>query len=302
MRPRPTFSFAQKMVVCCLFFLLFISGCSSQTNPPPSSADPKTPAAEETLEVVQTATPSPTKTPQGCNDSLGTVLDESIPSDILKEDLNFKVYLPACYSSSEDIQFSVLYMLHGQTSFDDQWVRIGLLTAMDQLIDSNQIHPFIIVLPNETKTNLDSFSSKYDEVILSELIPHIEKTYRVCREKECRAIGGLSRGGNWAVHLGFTHPEVFTAIGAHSAPLFYGEMGYITLAVSDLETLASLPVFYVDVGNKDQNLDEVQGFNSILQEYNIQHQFNEFVGYHDERYWSNHVQDYLVWYSEQISQ
>jgi hypothetical protein len=59
-------------------------------------------------------------------------------------------------------------------------------------------------------------------------------------------------------------------------------------------------VFYLDVGSRDPDLEQVLFFNETLKEYNIQRQFNEFMGYHDEAYWSAHVQDYLQWYNSQL--
>lgn len=263
----------------------------------------KTPTAFATLptaEIDQAKTPVVTQTATPCTETTGTVVDREVPSTILTEPIKVKVYLPPCYNSNERTHYSVLYMLHGQTSLDDQWVRIGLLAKMDELLLQNKVQPFLIVLPTEIRSNTDSYQSKYGDAIIAEVIPFIDQQFQTCTKRECRAIGGLSRGGNWAVHIGYSNPEFFTAVGAHSAPLFYGEISNILMTATTPETIASLPVFYIDVGNKDVDHAEVMLFLNTLQNLNVPHKFTNNLGYHDEAYWGAHVEDYLLWYDSQL--
>jgi enterochelin esterase-like enzyme len=132
------------------------------------------------------------------------------------------------------------------------------------------------------------------------LFPYIEETFNACSEKECRMIGGLSRGGNWAVNLGFAHPDLFIAVGSHSAPLFFGELNRITEILQSRKAPAQLPSFYVDAGHKDENLSQVQAFVALLKEYEIPYMYTQFTGYHTEDYWRAHARDYLMWYSSQL--
>ena len=258
----------------------------------------QTPPSQSTLPA---SLPSATPTEAGCEENSGTLFDRSLESSVLGESLDFKVYLPPCYGFDKGLRYSVLYMLHGQTSSFDQWVNLGLLSAMDDLLKHGLIDPFILVLPNETRSNVDGNNSKYGQSLAEELVPFIDENYRTCSERQCRAIGGLSRGGNWAVHLGFERPDLFTAVGAHSAPLFYGEITTVRYAASDKETASALPVFYIDVGNKDEDLADVQKFVQTLQEFHsVAYEFNSYLGYHNEAYWSAHVSDYLLWYANQL--
>lgn len=263
---------------------------NSPTSHPTQALPDKTHTEEPS--AIQTAAP--------CVETTGTVLDREVPSKLLTESIKVKVYLPPCYDSESDTQYSVLYMLHGQTSMDDQWVRIGLLSKMDELLAQKKVQPFIIVLPNEIRSNTDSYKSKYGDAIIEEVIPYVDQNFDVCTEKTCRAIGGLSRGGNWAVHLGFSNPELFTTVGAHSAPLFYGEISNILKIANAPDKIAALPVFYIDVGNKDEDIEDVMLFFETLDELTIRRNFNFYLGYHDEAYWRAHVEDYLLWYTSQL--
>jgi len=283
--------------------LILMVGLSACGLSEPQIQSTSTATSQPTLatpEKTKTEAPSITQTAAPCIETTGTIVDKEIPSKLLTEPIRIKVYLPPCYSHNKQAKYSVLYMLHGQTSLDDQWVRIGLLSKMDELLKQKMVNPFVIVLPNEIRSNTDSFKSKYGEALVEEVIPYIDQHFNVCAEKDCRAIGGLSRGGNWAVHLGFSNPELFTAVGAHSSPLFYGEITNILGLNIGSESIESLPVFYVDVGNKDEDHADVMLFLDTLQELNIPHKFNNNLGYHDETYWRAHVEDYLLWYDSQL--
>jgi enterochelin esterase-like enzyme len=284
-----------------LILMVGISGCGLSD---PQIQNIETPTSLPTQAIAnktQTEEPIVTQTAAPCVETSGTVVDREVPSKILSEPISVKVYLPPCYDRKSDIRYSELYMLHGQTSPNDQWVRIGLLSKMDELLAQKKIRPFIIVLPNEIRSNTDSYKSKYGDAIIEEVIPFISQQYNICTEKACRAIGGLSRGGNWAVHLGFSNPELFTTVGAHSAPLFYGEISNILKIANTPEVIAMLPVFYIDVGNKDEDFDDVMLFFETLKDLNIRRSFNRNNGYHDESYWHAHVEDYLLWYDSQLT-
>jgi len=241
-----------------------------------------------------------TTTPQSCNEEKGTLQDLTIPSSVLGEEIRVKVYLPACYDEKSSRRYSVLYMLHGQSSLEDQWVRVGLFEKMDELVQKGIVEPFIIVLPNELRSNLDTNQSPFGDALLQDVIPYVDAQYNTCSERVCRAIGGLSRGGNWAVHLGFAHPELFKAVGAHSTPLFYGEITNIIRAVEDPARVGLLPVVFIDVGHKDPDRDDVIYFLTTIQQLPIQYQFYEYLGYHDEVYWSAHAADYLKFYNSEL--
>ena len=236
-----------RIVICGLFLIILLSACAPDTSLTPIAGQP-TPeptdmATGQAPEIDITATQALTN----CTDTQGTVDIVEIPSSLLGEPIKAKIYLPPCYSSNLNVTYSTLYMLHGQMSQYDQWERLGLFSAMDKLLAEGRVDPFIIVLPDETKSNLDAYNSKYGDALINEVIPYIEENYRACSDRSCRAIGGLSRGGNWAVHLGFTSPQTFGAVGAHSAPLFYGELSNLYRIALDPEALKDLPIFYIDV-------------------------------------------------------
>lgn len=287
-----------KILQLIVVFLLFaaLNACSVPNSAPVSKHPTKTP------EVMSTPLPTATSTQFVCTETQGTVVSQSVPSKILPASISLKIYLPPCYDAKGATRYPVLYMLHGQTYLNDQWLRIGIDIAADQLIAEKQIQPLIIVLPQEDASMSDPFTAKFGDAVVQEVIPYIDNSLATCTERSCRAIGGLSRGGNWAVRIGLSHPQLFAAIGAHSTPLFYGDLDKIPTWVKAVDKLADVPVLYLDMGKSDENRQNILQFEEELSSLGVVHDYYQFIGFHEEKYWSAHVADYLRWYSQHFSQ
>ncbi|MCX6056224.1 MAG: alpha/beta hydrolase-fold protein [Chloroflexi bacterium] len=300
------YSSVQKIHPHFLFYLvltLILVSCTpsigtEEVSPPIEKI--ATPSQSEVNPIAGPLGPVLIPDPNLCTDVGGKVLEQEIPTRRLEQPMLIKVYLPPCYESTPQREYPVLLMLHGQNDTYGQWERLGIFTEMDTLLLEERIQPFIVVLPYELNTLVDSGSSEYGEALIKEGIPYLQEHFNTCQTRTCWAIGGLSRGGNWALHLGFTHPQLFSAVGAHSAPLFYGEISNITKIMSKEDSILELPNFYIDVGNKDPDRQDTLSFVSLLKKFSIPFDFTEFIGYHQEDYWNTHVQDYLVWYSSQF--
>jgi len=286
------------------FFVLplfiFLAACS--TINPQISASPTLSTATLTPTVLPaTATPAATATSSGCQEQAGTISVVNVPSKLLKQPTELRVYTPPCYSASTPTRYPVLYMLHGQTYTDAQWQQLGLTTSADQLIASRQISPFIIVMPNETASMSDADTSKFGDALINEIIPWVDANYSTCDVRECRAIGGLSRGGNWAVRIGLSHPDYFAVIGAHSAPLFYGDLNRVSNWIAAIPAGTPIPMIYIDFGKNDEERDQMLLFEQELSSLSVVHQMIQFNGFHDADYWSAHAAQYLRWYSAALA-
>ena len=295
--------FRRLLFLILIFPILLGSGCQTVSPPvttPTATASATISSAAQTQKSLD-LTATPTIPIPACLEVHGQVVVEQVATTFLTHPLDVRIYFPPCYSLSSSRGYPVLYMLHGQASDDGQWERLGLLKAADELILSGAITPMIIVMPYDISWNASPDQSTFGKALIQDLIPYIDATYNTDADRACRAIGGLSRGGNWAVNLGFAYPELFTAIGAHSTPLFYGEVGRITTVMKTRDADKQIPSIYVDVGNKDENLPQVMIFVDLLKEFNISYTFTQFNGYHSEEYWSAHVEDYLSWYSEEFT-
>jgi enterochelin esterase-like enzyme len=151
----------------------------------------------------------------------GKVFDDlSMSSDILGGERKYAIYLPPDYDSSER-RYPVLYLLHG--SGDDQtgWIQFGEVHSIaNSAIGSGRATPMVIVMPDADTGRRGYFNSpdgewRYEDFFFEELIPFIEKTYRVKTEQRYRSVAGLSMGGGGAFMYALHRPEMFSS----SAPL-----------------------------------------------------------------------------------
>jgi enterochelin esterase-like enzyme len=213
--------------------------------------------------------------------------------------MTYRIYLPPCYEQSR--VYPTLYIFHGSAQDDSHWDQLGLDEAATELILSAMIPPVIIVMPDGGDIAQDSSggSNSFEGVVIKELIPHIEETYCAWEEPSARAIGGLSRGGYWALEIAFRHPEIFGSVGAHSAALFDEAAGSeLDPAVTGLTTdLGDLRI-YMDVGENDYTRAPIQALHESLEKASKDHRWVLNEGNHQDAYWSDHVHDYLRWYTE----
>jgi len=248
-----------------------------------------------TKKPIDTPTPTaaPTPTIEVCYETEGELKHLEINAVGFNEPLQFYLYLPPCYSDLASDPYPVVFLLHGQTFTDEQWVRLGVSETMDRLIIDKVIPPYVIVLPYETQ----AFYNRYSTALTLSLIPWIEAEYNVRNVKECRAIGGISRGGGWALYTVFQNPDLFGHLGMHSTPTFNGEQGRIRSSLRTL-SITDLPRIYMDIGSSDYWYPDAYSMKEFFDVNAVPHEWIENPGKHDEAYWESHLEEYLRWYGE----
>ncbi len=187
----------------------------------------------------------------------GKVFDNQIlNSKILKSDRKYAIYLPADYDSSQR-SYPVLYLLHGQGGDQANWIDYGDLQQIaDHAINSGNATPMIIVMPDATSGRSGYFNDirgdwNYEDFFFQELIPFIEKKYRVKSIKRSRAISGLSMGGGGTFMYALRHPELFSAaypISAYVGPANL-ETAKLRLKAEELKLADSVVAKYYEQHN-----------------------------------------------------
>ncbi len=211
--------------------------------------------------------------------------------------LDVRVFLPPCYDAHPQRAYPVLYLIHGQNFTDDQWDRLGVDEVLNRLVPAGVLPPFIVVMPRDRGWQQPD-EDGFDEAFVQTLVPWVEAHYRVLPQREYRAIGGLSRGGGWALHIGLTHWTMFGAIGGHSPAVFWHDGPHVE-AWLDAIPPGQWPRFWLDAADMDREeiLDATQWLEGLLTDRGIPHEWHLYVGRHDEAYWSAHVEEYLSWYA-----
>ena len=163
----------------------------------------------------------------------------SFHSEILPDDRIVSVYLPPQYLTDPDRRFPVFYLHDGQNLFDARTSYIAgqtwnAHTTADQLTEAGQIEPLILVgIANTGLRRMAEYTptrdykmgggegDKYGRLLIEELKPLIDRTYRTLPEAKNTGLGGASLGGLISLYLGFEHPEVFSRIAVMSPSLWW---------------------------------------------------------------------------------
>lgn len=223
----------------------------------------------------------------------------NLRTELLRLPLEFRVYLPPCYDQQTERRYPVIYLIHGSTYTDSQWTDLGAAEIADELIAAGEAPPFMMVMGRDrvwTSPREDMFG----QALVDVLLPWIDENYRTLSERSHRAIGGISRGGGWAVHLGLSRWELFGAIGAHSLAVFNEDTPYYINKWLDEIPSDAYPRLYLDIGDRDRQeiRRSAEWFEGVLTKKGIPHRWHLYTGYHDDAYWQAHIEEYLRWYVE----
>lgn len=234
--------------------------------------------------------------PETCRSRSGSVILYSFASPRNQSPVEGRIYLPPCYRAGDPFGLPSLYLLHGAAASDQQWDDLGITEAADRLIAGGEIPPLIIIMPREPTFHHPA-ENPFGEQLIKDLLPWVDSHYATRAKRSHRAIGGLSRGGNWAVRLGLLHWSSFGYIGAHSTPLFRGDLRRLPGWLDGIpDPLA--PALYLDIGAGDQHLGEARELEAQLADLGAVYEWHLNPGTHTDEYWKAHLEEYLLWYTQ----
>ena len=265
---------------------------------PQPPTPPITPVATRSMVATATAYPPPDPTTTPCT-TPGRVERYTIHSATAGGSMAYQLYFPPCYGQNGRL-YPTLYLLPGNIHDEQIWADLGIGQAADAAIQSEAIPPLLIVMPagGWLANNTSGGPGSYESFILNELIPHIEQTSCAWPEAAGRAIGGLSRGGYWALSIAFRHPQQFMSVGGHSAALLDTHAGpdvnpQQTGLTNQLHNLR----IYLDIGRDDYLINNIRRLHEDMETAVIPHTWVLNDGLHEENYWATHLTDYLHWYT-----
>jgi enterochelin esterase-like enzyme len=160
---------------------------------------------------VNAAEPPQWRTPvvEGPQISYHTFISQSADAEV-----SYHLYTPKVYAEDPQRRFPVVYWLHGSGGGVHG---IPLLSKhVDIAIDAGQVPPFLVVFVNGLRLGMyvdwKNGSAPIESVIIKDLIPHIDASYRTIPNRKGRLLDGFSMGGYGAARLGFKYPELFGAV------------------------------------------------------------------------------------------
>lgn len=143
-------------------------------------------------------------------------------SRIVGEKVGYYLYLPPGYDSDAGRRYPILLWLHG--AYGRPHEASPIIARLDKAIRNGAAPPMIVVSaldPTGLGMWTDSKNGRLpmESLIIKELIPHIDKSYRTLATAKGRAIEGFSMGGYGAAYLGFKYPDLFSSVSMLAAAL-----------------------------------------------------------------------------------
>jgi len=218
---------------------------------------------------------------------------------------SYRLYLPPDYQTSAARRYPVIYFLHGASVDSKRPITAGYVARIDAAIRSGVMPPAIVVIPQGLNQGWwsDSKDGKapMESIVINDLIPHVDKTYRTIASRQARAIEGHSMGGFGALRIGFNHPDLFIAVTGNSPAIianapatFGGDQAYFesqspgTLAAKNADQIRKQSIRIIS-GDQDSLFPVAKKLDDVLTGLKIPHEFFPVAG-------SPHNHDQLLQY------
>ncbi|GAB3509366.1 esterase family protein [Spirosoma knui] len=195
------------------------------------------------------------------------------------------VYTPPGYETDTKTMYPVLYLLHGTTDLEETWTKVGRANIiLDNLIAQGKAKPMIIVMPYGRAYPVISKSSgslrnwdnlqEFKKDFMGNLMPFVEKNYRVKKDKDSRAIAGFSGGGGETLYLGLNNPDLFSWVCGFAPGMLKEEFdrNNATAFANPTQTNQRLKLFWIGVGKEDMLYPVINDYLKVLDEKKIKHE------------------------------
>jgi enterochelin esterase-like enzyme len=264
----------------------------------------------------------------------GKVYDDlTLNSKILKSERKYAVYLPPDYETSGR-SYPVLYLLHGGGDDQTGWVQFGeVQNITDKAIKDGTATPMIIIMPDANTGRRGYFNDvkgdwNYEDFFFKELIPYVEKKYRIKSDKHYRAVAGLSMGGGGSFIYALHHPEMFSSacpLSADTGPLtlddarkrltrdnpnitdsvvntYYNRQSVLALVNNMPDDQKKAVRWYIDDGDDDFLYEGNCLVHIAMRKKEIPHEFRIRDGAHNWTYWRASLPNVLEFVSQAFHQ
>ena len=252
----------------------------------------------------------------------GSVAEVNYYSSALKAFRRMHVYTPPGYETNSK-KYPVFYLLHGAGDSDDSWSTVGRAGfILDNLISAKSAKPMIVVMPaGHTRAAGNPITSApgdpFVDDFVKDVMPYVEKNYRVATDRASTAIAGLSMGGSQTLNIAMAHPDRFAYIGVYSSGLLGvfavgGRGGAAAPAASgpeawekrNADALSSpsmkkgLKLFWFSTGKDDFLLNNTIATVDLFKKHGFTPVYKESAGGHTWLNW----RDYLNAFAPQLFQ
>ena len=223
------------------------------------------------------------------------------------DERDYYVYTPPGYDAAAKKKYPVLYLLHGYSDDASGWTAVGRANViLDNLIAQGKAKPMLIVmtlgygLPSivsrtgPTLRDADARKRNYDlfrDSLFNEVMPQVEKEYRVTKDRNMRAIAGLSMGGAESLYIGLNALDRFAWIGSFSAGGMSDDFN-ATYPALDSKANSELHLLWIACGTDDGLISTNRGFREWLKSKDIHRTDIETPGAHTWMVWRRNLTEF----------
>jgi enterochelin esterase-like enzyme len=223
----------------------------------------------------------------------------STPSRGANTEASYLIYLPDSYRKNSLVHYPVIYWLHGGRG--SQREGAWMVEQIDKAIKAGEMPEVIVVLvqglPTVRYVDTKDGTRPVEQVIIKDLIPHIDLTYRTIPDRKSRAIEGMSMGGFGSLRLGFKYPELFGVVSALAPSItkmkdepqevqenfgfdeaYYAQNSPWTIVKNQASKIKDNTKIRLLVGDEDKLLPLVTSYHKLLDSLKIEHQFEVIAG------------------------
>jgi enterochelin esterase family protein len=272
--------------------------------------DPNNPAVKTNLLYANSLlhVPGPASLPWELGDvPHGVVHRHFYTSAIVGDRRDFYVYTPPGYDPTARRRYPVLYLLHGYSDDASGWTAVGRAhVILDNLIAQNKAKPMLVVMPlgygapEFVARGIHSFDDdslrtrnyqRFRDALIAEVLPQVEKDYRVASGRESRAIAGLSMGGAESLFTGLNALDRFAWIGAFSSG---GLGGQFDALFPELDSKANsrLRLLWIACGKDDRLMDINGKLAAWLKSQDVRFTWIETPGMHTWMVWRRNLAEF----------
>ena len=252
--------------------------------------------------------PGPLSLPWELNDvPHGEIHHHFYKSSVAEDERDYYVYTPPGYAGSGKRKYPVLYLLHGYSDDASGWTAVGRANViLDNLIAQGKAKPMIVVMPlgygtmdflrlawdawNHTELR-DANFKKFTDALLTEVMPRVEGEYRVTKDRNARAIAGLSMGGSESLLTGLNHLGTFSWIGAFSSGGIPEDFEKDFPAL-DAKANQQLHLLWIACGTEDHLITVNRNLREWLKTKGVNHTDIETPGMHTWMVWRRNLAEF----------
>ncbi|MFD2574530.1 esterase [Spirosoma soli] len=273
--------------------------------------DPKNPAIKQgisSLENIMAVVGKETAFEDNQPVPHGEVRQVWYQSNSLGMSRRMHVYTPPGYEQGKT-KYPVFYLLHGGGDDDSGWNTIGRASFIfDNLIAAGKAKPMIVIMPNGSmpmppSSNMADFAKllpKMQEMFANELtkdvMPYVEKSYRVLTGANNRALAGLSMGGIQTLNVSLSRPELFNYVGVFSSGFFGGSISeaesQYAKTLQDPNFNKNKKLFLFEIGKDDFLMEPCKQTMALFDKHQIKYQYKETDGGHTWINWRHYLNEY----------